>query len=47
MSFDIIVEGGIVVSMEHTSEPFIGSIAIEDGHIETIWEGSDIREKAR
>jgi 5-methylthioadenosine/S-adenosylhomocysteine deaminase len=47
MSFDIIVEGGIVVSMEHASEPFIGSIAIKDGHIEAIWEGSDIREKAR
>ncbi len=46
MSLDIVIQGGIVVTMEPDVEPFAGTVAIQDGRIEAVWEGTDRREPA-
>ncbi|MFD1781596.1 amidohydrolase family protein [Fredinandcohnia salidurans] len=38
--FDLVVSGGIIVTMAPDSKPFIGSLGIKDGKIEHIKDGS-------
>lgn len=47
MLFDLVISEGIIVTMTGDNEPFIGSIGIKDGKIETIQKGRMYPEDGR
>ncbi len=47
MAFDVALNGGIILSAENGYEPFIGSVAFEDGRIAWLTRGSITRQDAQ
>jgi 5-methylthioadenosine/S-adenosylhomocysteine deaminase len=47
MAFDVVLSGGIILSAENGYEPFIGSVAFENGRIARLKHGPVPRGDAR